>query len=588
MRTVAALCRELNTDSRSDGELLSAFLAGSAEAAFGELIRRHGPLVWGTCRRLLPDPSDAEDAFQAAFLVLVRRARSLTRNPCVGPWLHRVAVWTARNVRRKNARRLARQTALPDHVPDTPAGDPDLKVDLDDALLALPARYRDPIVLCHLLGFTRREAAERLGCPEGTLSGWLNRGLAKLRVRLRGLDPAKVLSVPAVGVPAALGASTARAAVAVTAASVPPTVSVLVEGVLHMFWVKKATAATFAMCAVFVMGVGVGLGTRMEQTGAVAQDKKSSDPKTKTEGPSPADIDKEIAGLEQVIAACELAQKYAAEGAAEANKRYEALKRRAQPDDKDLQDAMKTLQRFQQNQDDATAKLKEAKEHLAKLKTAKQPQPPANADLAKLDAELERLKANLAILEAEAAIAQDRAKETAVRAALLREQAAELQRLKEELMKRGAGAAKLDPGGYIELTISGKAGEFEFVLREVPVHDINKGGSVPVYGPVTTRDPQMLAKLLARAKSDPTAPKDVRVIAQPQTVLGGGPSAALKAADAAGFKTVKFTGYVFQGGFATPLKPDQTGDAPGYKRYNATERKAEDLIKEITEGMRRL
>src|SRR5262245_57277838 len=109
MQAVVAICRELAADRRSDGELLRAFISDRSEEAFLELLRRHGPLVWGACQRLLPDSADAEDAFQAAFLVLVRQARALTRSAAVGPWLHRVAVWTARNVRRKNARRLARQ-----------------------------------------------------------------------------------------------------------------------------------------------------------------------------------------------------------------------------------------------------------------------------------------------------------------------------------------------------------------------------------------------------------------------------------------------------------------------------------------------
>src|SRR6185295_5634450 len=101
-----------------DGALLVAFLTERDEAAFAELVRRHGPLVWGVCRRALPDPADAEDAFQATFLVLVRRAARLTAAPAVGPWLFRVAAWTARNARRRNARRLARFTELPDTVSD--------------------------------------------------------------------------------------------------------------------------------------------------------------------------------------------------------------------------------------------------------------------------------------------------------------------------------------------------------------------------------------------------------------------------------------------------------------------------------------
>ena len=137
----------------------------------------------------------------------------------------------------------------------------------------------------------------------------------------------------------------------------------------------------------------------------------------------------------------------------------------------------------------------------------------------------------------------------------------------------------------IELTVSGQGGEYEFVIREVPVDPkgITKRGT----GPVTTRDPAMLAKLLMRAKNDPNGPQQVVLVAQPQTTITTGPRAALRACEVAGYKTVKFTGYVFGGGEATPLKPDQTGNVPGYKRYNAAEVKPADLVKEIEDGMRR-
>jgi len=117
MTPLAALFRRTAADPRADGPLLAAFADHRDEPAFAELVRRHGPLVWGACRRALPDPADAEDAFQATFLVLVRRARRLTGAATVGPWLLKVAVLTARNARRKNARRLARTGPLPD-VPD--------------------------------------------------------------------------------------------------------------------------------------------------------------------------------------------------------------------------------------------------------------------------------------------------------------------------------------------------------------------------------------------------------------------------------------------------------------------------------------
>ncbi|MBN9521999.1 sigma-70 family RNA polymerase sigma factor [bacterium] len=254
-------------DPRPDGALLGAFLTDRDEAAFAELVRRHGPLVLAACRRLLPDPTDAEDAFQAAFLVLVRRARRLTSSPALGPWLYRVAAWTARNVRRRNARRLARTAPLPDAVPAPPTSlVPAL--DLDAALLALPEKYRTPLVLCHLQGWSRRDAAARLGCPEGTLSALLARGLVKLRGRLGGYDPAAVLAVGLTAVPPALSASTVTAATA-TRAAVAPAVAELADGVLRMFWVQKATVAAAGLAVVFALGAGVGLSVR--EAPAVAQ-----------------------------------------------------------------------------------------------------------------------------------------------------------------------------------------------------------------------------------------------------------------------------------------------------------------------------
>src|SRR4029079_14709326 len=100
MRRLATQLTRHLTAARTDGELLASFLTAGAESDFAELVRRHGPLVWGVCRRALPDADDAEDALHAGFLVLVRRARRLTAYPTVGPWLHRVAAYTARNVRR--------------------------------------------------------------------------------------------------------------------------------------------------------------------------------------------------------------------------------------------------------------------------------------------------------------------------------------------------------------------------------------------------------------------------------------------------------------------------------------------------------
>jgi RNA polymerase sigma factor (sigma-70 family) len=261
--TAARLARLLSPphDARPDGALLAAFLADRDEAAFAELVRRHGPVVWAACRRLLPDPADAEDAFQSSFLVLVRRARQLTGSATLGPWLYRVAAWTARNVRRRNARRLARTAALRDAVP-APATSPAVTLDLDAALLALPEKYRTPLVLCHLQGWSRRGAAAQLGCPEGTLSALLARGLVRLRAKLGAHDPAALLAVGLTAVPAGLATATVTAVRAATAGVIPVPVADLVEGVLRMFWVKKATAAAVGLAAVFALGAGAGLSVR--------------------------------------------------------------------------------------------------------------------------------------------------------------------------------------------------------------------------------------------------------------------------------------------------------------------------------------
>jgi RNA polymerase sigma factor (sigma-70 family) len=258
--------------------------------------------VWGACRRGLPDPADAEDAFQATFLVLVRRANRLTGSATVGPWLYRVAAWTAGNLRRKNARRLARRRELSDAVPDhRPA--PESSFDLDTALLALSERCRAALVLCCLEGMTHREAALRLGCAEGTVSSLVSRGLAKLRVRLAGRDPAAALAVAAaVLVPNSLSAVAARSAAAfrVLSAAASPAVTELTEGVLRMFWVKKATAAGLVATAVLTLGLGIGLtGTPAGPTAAADPPKSAAEKPTDDRTRKPQTPQEELLRLEQ-------------------------------------------------------------------------------------------------------------------------------------------------------------------------------------------------------------------------------------------------------------------------------------------------
>ena len=209
-------------DGHSDGELLSQFLAQRDESAFEALVLRHGPMVWGVCRRILANAADAEDAFQVTFLVLVRKSAALVGRAVVGDWLHGVARRTALNARRMAAHRRAKEEAMArPEVPDESRRDDRLAL-LDAALSRLPEKYRLPIVLCDLEGHTRQEAAGRLGWREGTVAGRLARGrelLARWLVR-QGL----VVSAAALGTaftassaPAALVASTIRAATLVAA-----------------------------------------------------------------------------------------------------------------------------------------------------------------------------------------------------------------------------------------------------------------------------------------------------------------------------------------------------------------------------------
>lgn len=264
MDRLAALLRRSVTDPRTDGQLLAAFLTEREEAAFVELVRRHGPVVWGVCRRAFANRTDAEDAFQATFLVLIRRARSLTTSQTVGPWLFRVAAWTVRTQRRKAARFPSLN--LPATLPDPQLAD--VPPDFDAVLLGLPERCRAAVLMCHLEGLSHREVAERLGCAEGTVSSLVSRGLAKLRTKFAGRDPSTVLALLGATVPLSLADAAVRSATAFQLASfsaaASPAVVELTRGVLRMFWIKKATATGIA--AAMMLAAGAVVGVSVQQT----------------------------------------------------------------------------------------------------------------------------------------------------------------------------------------------------------------------------------------------------------------------------------------------------------------------------------
>jgi RNA polymerase sigma factor (sigma-70 family) len=249
-----------------DGQLLDRFVAGREEAAFEAILRRYGRLVLGVCRRVLADPHSAEDAFQATFLVLVRKAASLDRHKPLGNWLYVVAYRLALRARANAARRRAEEAraalSRPEATVPTGAGD-DLLVAVDEELHRLPERHRAPLVLCYLEGRTNDQAAEALGCPRGSMAWRLARARDLLRERLvrRGLlFPAAGLVAALAGasasaaVPAPLLHATARAAVwfasgAASPAPVSAAAVTLAKGALRAMQSKVKIAAGFLLAA---------------------------------------------------------------------------------------------------------------------------------------------------------------------------------------------------------------------------------------------------------------------------------------------------------------------------------------------------
>src|SRR5262245_33429417 len=220
---------QASADALSDRELLGRFSADLDESAFAALVRRHGSLVLGVCRRVLGPGPDAEDAFQAAFLILAKKAASLTGHESVGPWLYEVPHRLARELRRRQLRRKAREAQARPRQAEDPLADVsarELVAVLDDELAGLPEPYRGPLLLCCLEGHSGDEAARQPGCSLSTLKRRLRHGREMLQRQLerRGFTlPAAALfalllrNAASASVPAELAVPTARAAVLIGA-----------------------------------------------------------------------------------------------------------------------------------------------------------------------------------------------------------------------------------------------------------------------------------------------------------------------------------------------------------------------------------
>jgi len=304
----------LAADGPTDGELLERYRSRRDDTAFEMLLRRHAPMVWGVCRRVLGDVHDAEDAFQATFLVLVRKARSVRPAQMAGNWLHGVAYRTAMNAKANRSKRKSRETQTCCRERAAAEDDRSLERLVDQEVECLPPKYRSVLVLCDLEGKTRKQAARQLGCPEGTVAGRLARARVLLAKRLSrhgfalsggALAVELVRSTASAGVPVRLVGAAIQSATAfalgTSAAGIPANVITLTKGVLKAMLLDKLKLA-FVFVAVLLAGVaGTMTGLLPALTVAAAEPDdpvpQPDVPPLAADGKSQADRDPALQGL---------------------------------------------------------------------------------------------------------------------------------------------------------------------------------------------------------------------------------------------------------------------------------------------------
>ena len=262
LRPLGQVFREGTVAGLTDAQLLERYAVRNDPAAFEALLARYGPMVLGVCRRRLRDRHAAEDAFQATFLVLVRKAGSIRVDRSIGPWIHGVAWRVAERARveasRRSHRELTGQVAISAEAPPDPESKHrELAEVFDEEIRRLPEKYRVPVVLCHLEGLTHEEASQRLGWPLGTVSIRLMRAHARLRDRLtrRGSAPMALVMVEAMSsgdltgpvVPPGLFEDALRTSIG--AKVVPPLIAELAGGVLKSMIRSKIRAAAIGLAS---------------------------------------------------------------------------------------------------------------------------------------------------------------------------------------------------------------------------------------------------------------------------------------------------------------------------------------------------
>jgi RNA polymerase sigma factor (sigma-70 family) len=328
-RTLDTLLTVGTLGAMTDGELLDCF-RGSREAAgqeaFRILVDRHGPMVLGLCRSLIRDPHEAEDAFQATFLVLVRKAESIRRRETIGPWLYGVACRVARRARNRSNRRKSREVPVIADIPiqDDPATEArGTELAVQEEIARLPETFRATIVLCCLQGLSYELAACRLGVSESTLRGRLHRARKQLasRLRRRGLLPpviARVLEPTSIPLPA-LASSLVESTVLfasrwsavrgllVGATAVPESIAALAQGVIQAMLLQSVKL--FGIAAILTVGVvgTVVIAQQEKDTAAkpaappaAARDKPSSNSEPR-DRPNPHELQEKTRVIEQIL-----------------------------------------------------------------------------------------------------------------------------------------------------------------------------------------------------------------------------------------------------------------------------------------------
>jgi RNA polymerase sigma factor (sigma-70 family) len=308
LRHIHRLAGVASPDELTDGQLLERFVLRREEAAFEALVLRHGPLVWRLCRRALPQAQDAEDAFQATFLVLARKAGSIRKQQSVGSWLYGVASRIARKAKAGIGRRAARERQGVDMPAPAGRGDgtwADVERVIEEETQRLPAKCREPFVLCYLEGKTNEEAARLLGWPPGTVKTRLAQARELLRKRLArrglGLSTGLVAAVLAQGgadaaVPTLLAAGAVKAAAGFAAGSAAVAggctarAVTLAQGVLKGTALVRWSFVTALMLAAGLLATTAGL--------AVHQARTANPPTTgQAEGPKGKDGEADAAAL---------------------------------------------------------------------------------------------------------------------------------------------------------------------------------------------------------------------------------------------------------------------------------------------------